>query len=369
MIITNAGTDISSPCGREHEYAIQVLNRVIGGEVDAHDAYFSFVCGIDKDDDLFEDKSCWPKANPSLPGPPGIPYVEEQIKEYSKQGKKTLAERLIGCRWVNSEDGWLPPDAWKKNDVENQTLEELGVTENTPCYGGFDLSMDKDLAAGSLVFDTSTLDKESYVGMTKVWTQEDTLQERAHRDNAPYFDWADAGFLEIMPGHSIRYATIADWLMDVYQKYNLQGVAYDSYKAKEVFRYLDDADVQRADNFNFPGLFCVAHPQGFVPNRREKTIDKPGECYLWMANSMSEVERMVFDKILTFVHNPLMNFAIARTVVKPDPGGTSRKIGKKSDLHTRNDPLVAFTMAAGLTWEMKRLRPELRDPSKFRMVL
>ena len=84
---------------------------------------------------------------------------------------------------------------------------------------------------------------------------------------------------------------------------------------------------------------------------------------------MTEVERMVFDNLLTFVHNPLMNLSIARTVVKPDPSGTSRKIGKKSALHTRNDPLVAFTMAAGLTWEMRRLRPIIQDAGKFRMVL
>lgn len=369
LIITNAGTDIASPCGQEHEYAISVVRRVIGGEHDAHDAYFSFVCGIDKDDDLFEDESCWPKANPSLPGPPGLPYVREQLREYQKQGKKTLADRLIGCHWVNSEDGWLPPDAWRRCETE-KTLEELGVTDETPCYAGFDLSIDRDLSAVSLNFDLSTEDEEAYVGMTKIWTQEDTLDERAHRDNAPYRDWAEAGYLTIIPGHSIKYSIIAEYLAWVNQRYNLQGVAYDKPKSKEVFRCFDDMGIETTKNFNLPGIYCVSHPQGFAPTTwNAEKQDQPGKCYLWMATSMTEVERILFDEHLTFVHNPLMNFAIARTVVTPDTAGTSRKIGKKSPLHTRNDPLVAYTMAAGLTWEMKRLRPDMDIGGKYRAVL
>ena len=67
LIITNAGTETTSPCGIEHDYAIQVVRRAIGGEPAVHDAYFSFVCNFDKDDDI-QDRTLWPKTNPSLPG-------------------------------------------------------------------------------------------------------------------------------------------------------------------------------------------------------------------------------------------------------------------------------------------------------------
>ena len=356
LIITNAGTEMTSPCGREHDYAIEVVRRATGGQPDVHDAYFSFVCNLDKDND-YRSKCYWPKTNPSLPGPPGVRYVEEELNRLLRQGKKTTAERLLFCKWINSVNGWLETDAWKSIEVDKISQR---VTHETPAYLCFDVGQKKDFMAANIIFDTSTAKRESYEAMAKVWTPHDTLLERSKNDRAPYHEWMEKGYLVSVPGSILGFDDIIQWLIEMIGKYNVQGLTFDPYKATEIKRGLEEAHIQMTNNAFRSGLLTVPHPQGFLPNRRPKEgKPKPGELYLWMNNGMSEIERWVFDKIFHFQHNPLMNMAVAGGAVKPDPRGTSRMIVKQSETHSRIDPLVALTMGAGFASEVKAIRKKL----------
>src|SRR5580765_8247462 len=57
--ITTAGDDLISPCGDQHHYACQILDRVIEDET-----FFAFIAHADEGDDWTLEKT-WKKANPN----------------------------------------------------------------------------------------------------------------------------------------------------------------------------------------------------------------------------------------------------------------------------------------------------------------
>ena len=178
------------------------------------------------------------------------------------------------------------------------------------------------------MWDLSTPEQERYVAELTVWTPGDTLVERAQKDRAPYMQWVEEGYLIALPGSVMDFEPMVEWVLEAHQDYNVVGMVYDPYKSKFIKRGLEKAGMFLCDNWLRSGFLVVAHPQGLMPNRRDKVTEKPGECYLWMNSSMSEVERWVYDGHVRFIHNPLMNLAVAGAAVKADKKGSNRYLEK-----------------------------------------
>src|SRR4029077_7329489 len=91
---------------QEHQFAV----KVAAGEGDPthSDVAYSYVCGLDEDDDPLEDPSCWAKANPLV----GITVTNEYLGEVVAQAKAipgTLNNilRLHFCTWTDAERAWM----------------------------------------------------------------------------------------------------------------------------------------------------------------------------------------------------------------------------------------------------------------------
>ena len=82
FIITNAGADEHTPCGEEHDYAVNVAaGQTTDGSPFMDDAYF-LLCLRPRQarTNLSPTRECWIKTNPSLPDAPGYAYLRTPDK-------------------------------------------------------------------------------------------------------------------------------------------------------------------------------------------------------------------------------------------------------------------------------------------------
>ena len=325
LITTNAGKSLTSPCGMEHDYAIRVAE---GKHTDV--GYLPYVCALDDGDDVF-DESVWPKTNPSLPAIPGHEYIRGQLALTKGMPSKRLrTEQLLFCRWTESTSPWIDPEVFDAVVVDD-------IRREGRCVAALDLSKTTDLTAGAVVWEPPDCD-ELHAEIV-AWTPEDTVDQRAERDAAPYREWAEAGHLNLVPGGIMDYAVVARWLRVLETEHALEGVAYDAWAWREFRRDMDKLGIEFADpdaKYKY-GLQLHPHPQGFTQR---------GSTGLVMSRSIDAAERAMFRRTLKVKRNPVLRSAMLGAVTAQDNSYNRRFLKLKST--TRIDPAVALVMGVGL---------------------
>lgn len=316
--ITNSGYDRTSVCWNEHEYS----TKLASGEA-SMDSWFSYVCGLDKGDDPFSDESCWVKANPLLGVSIHPEFVREQVAEAKGMpSKESLVRRLHFCEWTDSPDGLFTREVWEGC---NTTL-NIEDFAGKPCYGGLDLSYTTDMSSFAAVFPDDVGGFDAFVWF---WKPEETLQEAFKQDKVNYPQWAKQGHLLVTEGKVIKLGPIGLKMAEIADKHDLQTVAYDQYRHKELDDDLADMNIV---------IPMREHPQGFRRNKHNS---------LWMPNSVQEFENAVIEGRLRIHENPVLNWNVASVVVRKDPAGTDNRILDKRKSTGRIDGLVALCQAIG----------------------
>lgn len=326
--ITNSGFDRQSVCWNEHEYSIKVSN----GDLD-NDAWFAYVCALDEDDDPFEDEKCWPKVNPLLGVSIQPDYIREQVNEArGMPSKEAMVRRLNFCQWTDAEGGWMSRTAWEACEHELK-LEDYQGEE---CYGGLDMSYTSDLSAFAFVFPTGDDTADAFVDF---WKPKDGLNRAVKVDRAPYDLWAKNGHLNLTDGQVIKLGPIAQRMAAIADQCNMQGIAYDNYRHRELADDMLDLGIE---------LPMIEHPQGF---RRVK------HGPLWMPNSFQQLENAIIEGRIRVHTNPLLRWNVASAVVRQDPAGTDNRIFDKRKSTARIDGVVALAMALGLAFSGDKEQP------------
>ena len=197
VMTTNSGSDRNSACWQEHQHAVRVAAGTrtpddaatfVGEVID--DETFSFVCGLDVDDDPLEDPSCWVKANPLL----GVTVQPDYLAGVARQAKSIPGKlngilRLHFCCWTDAETAWMSRAALEAVLVDFDPLEHTGEVIAI----GLDIGATKDMTALACVLQTGTVDVTrqdrdgveqvmslpTYRAWTEQWTPAETLPERA----------------------------------------------------------------------------------------------------------------------------------------------------------------------------------------------
>ena len=315
--ITNSGSSRESVCWSEHEYTIKVCS----GEA-VNDSWFGYVCALDEDDDPFNDESCWPKANPLLGVSIQPDFIREQVVEaQGMQGKESLVKRLHFCQWTDGADGWISSSLWDEVEQDLHIDDYMGEV----CYAGLDLSFTRDLSALALVFP----DSDNFDAFMYFWKAEEGIAEASKRDRVPYDVWVKNGHLLTTPGSVIKLGPIAQKLGDIQDRFDLQNVAYDRYRHKDLEEQMSDLGVE---------VPMIEHPQGF---RRMKVSS------LWMPGSFQETENAIIETRLRVNRNPVMRWNVGVCSVRDDPAGTDNQIPDKKKSTGRIDGVAALAMAIG----------------------
>ena len=331
VMITNAGAGSEIACWDDHSHAINVAN----GDME-DDSYFSYVCALDKDDQPFKDeKSCWVKTNPSLPGTPGYPYVRDQVaKAKGMPSRRSQTERFQFCIWTDAVDAWIDRDAWLEIEVEK--LQE-DLLAGRPCYVGLDLSRTRDLTAAVLVWE---LADGTYAARCSAWVPEGDLSARSRAENTPYEKWVKQGHLNTTPGKTIDYSFVAEWIKEMHVLYSIEALVYDQWGMKYFRQDMRRAGLELTESIHGEGLYAIPHSQSFLPG-----APKEEEVQLWMNQSIKTLEDVVLNKKIKAEKNPVFRAGVLGARVVEDGHG-NRKLTKKHE-KARTDPMVALTMGIG----------------------
>lgn len=317
--ITNSGSSRESVCWDEHEYAVKVAAQEL-----VNDSFFSYVCSLDPEDDPFEDESSWIKANPLLGVSIQYDFIREQVQEAKGMpSKESMVRRLHFCQWTDSVDGWVTRSRWESVEADIKLEDYRGER----CFGGLDLSYTGDLSACAWVFPTA----DGFDAFVDFWKPKDGLQAAIKADKVPYDLWAKNGYLRLTEGSVIKLGPIAQRLAEIKDGFNLQTIAYDRYRHRELADDLLDL------GFEIP---MTEHPQGF----RRAGDENP----LWMPNSVQELENAIVEGRIRIAVNPLLRWNAMSVIIRPDPAGTDNKIFDKRKSLARIDGIVALAMAIGI---------------------
>ncbi|MCB1510057.1 MAG: terminase large subunit [Hyphomicrobiaceae bacterium] len=184
------------------------------------------------------------------------------------------------------------------------------------CLLGLDLSTTTDLTALGAFW------PETGAARIWAWAPKDTLGEASRRDGVPYETWARQGLLETTPGRAVDKSFIVHRIGEIVAEFDVQACAFDRWRIDEVKRLLADEDIRLA-------------------------MEPWGQGFRDMSPALDALEALVLTGKLQHPGNPVLDWAVANAVVVSDPAA-NRKLDK-SKATGRIDPLVALTMAVGLS--------------------
>lgn len=314
--ITTAGSDPTSPCGDQHDYACKILDEVFSDF--ATESFFACIASADPEDD-WQSEDTWRKANPHY----GLSVKPDDMRKLALKAKNmpSAAAEFKQKRlnlWVNADAQWLSIDGWRAGQSTGNvawTAEEL---RGQPCWGGIDLSSKIDLTAFVLAFPPNG-DRKRWRILLWAFTPAETLLDRAHRDRAPYDLWRTKGFLTTTPGKRIGYNIVRECIQEQKKRFAIQAIGFDPYNAENLEEDL------KADGF---GL--------------EQVVEIP-QTFQFMSPPSKDVEADVLEGLIDTCANPVMAFAAANAVVQKDGKDNIQPIKKRS--RGRIDPLVALIIA------------------------
>jgi phage terminase large subunit-like protein len=282
------------------------------------------VCHVYKADENSEllDKKQWKKANPALGVFRSEKDLEEQLLQASRlPALEASARNLLLNQRVSLESMFIAPSIWKENNGDP----DIEVFRNNSVSIGLDLSARTDLTAAVC----AARDEDGVVHLLPfVFTPMSGLEERARRDRAPYDAWVRDGKMIAVPGASIDYEFVAEWLRDTLDDLGISvtTIEFDRWRI-EIFKKAAD-DV------------------GFCPFAQWNPV---GQGYRDFSPRVEAFEQLLLSNKIRHGSHPLLNLAASNAIAVSDPAG-NRKLDK-SKATQRIDPLVAAVMAVHVVSE------------------
>jgi len=195
IMITTAGFDLDTVCGRYHEQAL----KIIKGEL-SDPEFYARIYAADETLDL-EDPAQWERAvaqaNPSLGHTVDLPFYRDQWK---RKPREVFVRYFLGI-WTRGEKPWLPPGAW-----HDCAIAPFAFDLQRPIYAGVDASTKKDSTA---------------VVCAQWW--DDQLRIKARIWSAP----RDPHTGQVADGWRLPIAEVENHIRELHRGGNLAAVAYD----------------------------------------------------------------------------------------------------------------------------------------------
>jgi phage terminase large subunit-like protein len=315
--ITTAGDDPVSPGGDEHDYACKLLDGVL-----VDDSYFAFIAHADADDD-WQDERTWAKANPNW----NVSIKPDDMRSLATKAQgipaaaATFKQKRLNL-WVNATAPCLSIDGWRKG----QTTWTVQDMLHEPCFVGVDLASKLDLMALVFVF-PPTVGRGSWRLLPYVWTPEDTLKDRAHRDRAPYDIWVDQGWLQTTPGPVLDHGVILDTLRTHRSDFDVERIGFDPWHADTLIDQL-----VKVEGWDEQQVLAV--PQTFQG----------------LSSAEAKFQAEVLAGNVDANGSPLLAWCVSNVVAQTDGKNNIQFTKKKS--RGRIDPIKAATTAMSLALRM-----------------
>jgi phage terminase large subunit-like protein len=242
---------------------------------------------------------------------------KEEVRRQSEEARRMPSREssyrnLILNQRVEARSPFVSRVIWEENGELPQDLTGKRV------YCGLDLSSVSDLTALVMVSDDGDV-------VPTFWLPADGLEEKSRADRVPYDVWADQGFLEACPGRSIEYEFIAHRLREIFDRGNVECVAFDRYNMRFLKPWLEKA--------------------GFTEEELERFIEF-GQGFVSMSPAIRELESRLLNGKLKHGNHPVLAMCAANATVVQDPAENRKFV--KSRASGRIDGMVALAMAIGV---------------------
>jgi phage terminase large subunit-like protein len=234
VILTNAGTDLATPCGEWHERSLAMIR----GEREESDV-LPVVWAADESDDI-SDPATWRKACPILDETVG---EDEYRKAYGRtvgnKGEELNFRRLWLTQWTKSADQVFDP-----SDIAKCIVNEIpaDAIARSVLYQGLDVGPVDDITATANVY----ADPEQDL----IWIDVDNFIPKPAADQfekangVPYWKWREEGLITVIDAKTLTPAErvkIADKLKAGPKP---ELFCYDRYQASEIVTELEKAEWQ-----------------------------------------------------------------------------------------------------------------------------
>lgn len=317
-MITTAGHNPDGPCGQFEKRAKMMLDGGLH-----NDELLAFIYDMDEGDD-WQDETVWKKPNPSM----GVSLTIDSLRsEYKKAISEGVAkENDFKTKnlnvWVSSRAQWISDEKFKgAGGVINES--EL---EGRACFGGLDLSKNRDITALCLFF--PAIDEgERHKVVFRFWCPEDNAVERSRTDGVPYLDWARAGYLRLTPGDVVRREYIRTDILELKKRFKIHSIAYDRWNALEMV-----ADIKEEVGDGH-ATQTGEWMEGFTQTTSH------------MHAPITELEGMILSGKLNHGSNPVIEWMNRNVVIFFDSNGNVKF--DKGKAVERIDGMVAMAMACG----------------------
>lgn len=264
------------------------------------------------DECALDDKKAWAAANPAMGKFRSIADIAKQCHQAMEMpANEPEFRNLILNMRVEAVSPFVAGSVWKENGAD------CGLIEGKKVWGGLDLSSVNDLTSLELVTEDGGVHSE-------FWLPADGLKEKSRKDRVPYDLWAKQGFLNTTPGRAIEYEYVAEQLRGVFDRCDVQALAFDRYNMVHLRPWLVKA--------------------GFTEDELEKFIPY-GQGTMSMTPALRELEVKLLGRNLRHGNHPILEMCAKNATVVGDSG--ARKFDKRKQTR-RIDGMVALAMAVGV---------------------
>jgi phage terminase large subunit-like protein len=295
--------------------------------------FYGKVYAVPEDANIY-DEEVWKLANPALGKFKSLDHMRAVAKKARRNPAREAEFRNLELNQrVNGSHALLNSIDWRAC----QKPFDLEAVRELKCYGGLDLASRLDLCAFTLAW--LQPDGECVATKSWFWTPERDLDERETRDGARYRQWAEEGWLRVLPGPTVSYIAVIEDIARIISGHLLEAIAYDRYHMPQFKLWMEQAGVAE-ETFKL-----IEHGQGFKD----------------MAPAVNALESYVVEHKLHHDGNPIVTYCLSGVKVVLDPAG-NRKFDK-SKATRRIDGAVTLAMALHAAANAEK--PEIKPPSVY----
>jgi phage terminase large subunit-like protein len=224
--ITTDGDVRDGPLDKMLEQCKQILDD---GNIDDN-GLLPFICRIENDKEI-EDKSCWPKANPSYLSFPTLQH--EMDIEFSEYLLDKIGHAAFATKRLNRPQGNKDAEvtSWDNILATNKPVPDMS---GKPAVWGIDYASTQDFVAAGVLFKVDG----AYYWITHTWICKQSKD--LSRIRAPLAQWEAMGLLTFVDDVEIDPEIPVTWLVEQREKYHLVFGAIDHYRHTLMSKYLRD---------------------------------------------------------------------------------------------------------------------------------
>lgn len=304
--ITTAGFNQFSICKEEYNTSKEILQRI-----KEDDSLQAFIFELDEND-KWDDKDNWIKANPCLGVTVTTEYLQSEIQKAKNTSSLEVSVKTKNLNmWVQSSSVWI------SDNIINQSIQNIDLNyfkdKEVVGYIGVDLSAVADLTAISLLIHYN----EKYYFKQYYFLPEDSVGN--NENSELYKKWRRMKLLNVTSGNVTDYDYITALIKKINEVIPISKIAYDSWNS-----------TQWAIQATSEGLPLEPYSQALG------NFNRPTK----------EFERLILSDKIVIDNNEITKFCLRNVVIKQDHNDNSKPV--KQQRENKIDGVIAMLQALGI---------------------